>query len=366
MNPRIPMMQGLARAALRTRVSHPLRVQQASSAANLDWGTLGFSFVQTNSMVKYGWKDGGWDKGVLTTDFNLSLHSTSNAFHYGQAIFEGLKVFRGPDGAIRAFNSKANAARLRTGCLRFQMPEVPQEMFDEAIDRVVLDNTDFVPPYGHGAAMYLRPFLFGHGQQLGLGPAPEYTFGVVGCPVGAYYKGGLQAVDAVVVDDYDRAAPRGVGNIKCAGNYAADLKPSMAAKQQGFPICLYMDAKTNQYVEEFSTSNFIGITKDGTIVTPASSSILPSCTKGVLMQLAQDMGMKVEERPVAWEEVGELKEVAACGTAVVLTPISSITRGDEVVRFSGFDTISKLYNLITSIQLGEAEDKLGYTRVVGN
>jgi len=237
-------------------------------------------------------------------------------------------------------------------------------MFDAALDRVIKDNLDYVPPYGTGGSMYLRPFLFGHGAKLGLGPAPEYAFCVLGSPVGAYYKGGLQAIDALVVEKFDRAAPRGVGNIKAAGNYAPDVQPSHEAKAQGYPVCLYLDAKENEYVEEFSTSNFIGVTADGTVVTPTSSSILPSCTKGVVLQMARDMGLKVEERPVPWSEVATLKEVAACGTAVVLTPIQSITRGGSQIKFEGFETIAKLYEGVTALQTGEGPDPHGYTRVV--
>ena len=184
--------------------------------------------------------------------------------------------------------------------------------------------------------------------------------------MGAYYKGGLQAIDGLVVEAFDRAAPRGVGAIKAAGNYAPDVMPSSAAKEAGFPICLYLDAKENAYVEEFSTSNFIGIKQDGTMVTPSSPSILPSCTKGVILQLAADLGIKVEVRPVPWEEVETFREVAACGTAVVLTPIQSLTRGDKVIRFESFETISKVYEAVTNLQVGLSEDKHGYTRVVGS
>jgi branched-chain amino acid aminotransferase len=288
----------------------------------------------------------------------------ASVFHYGQALFEGLKAFHCEDGKVRVFNSRANAARLQMGCERLQMPVVPPDVFDAAIDRVVTDNLDYIPPYGHGGAMYLRPFLFGHGAKLGLGPAAEYSFCVIGSPVGAYYKGGLQAIDGLVVESADRAAPRGVGNIKCAGNYAPDVMPSSKAKEQGYPICLYLDAKENAYVEEFSTSNFIGITHDNVLVTPSSPSILPSCTKGVLLTLAADLGIKVEVRPVPWEEVATFKEVAACGTAVVLTPISSLTRGDTCHRFETFETISTLYNAVTDLQLGRIPDSHGYNRVV--
>jgi len=333
-------------------------------AHNIPWKELGFNFTPTQSMLRYRWKDGEWDAGALQQDFMLKIHSLSNALHYGQALFEGLKVFHCRDGKVRAFNSAANAARLENGCRRLRMPLVSLEMFDEAIDRVVKDNVDYVPPYGSGGSMYLRPFHFGHGAKLGLGPAPEYDFCVVGSPVGAYYKGGLEAIDALVVESFDRASPRGVGNIKVAGNYAPDVLPSYEAKESGFPICLYLDAKENAYVEEFSTSNFIGITKDGKVITPTSDSILPSCTKKVVLQQARDLGLTVEERPVRIDEVDSLKEVAACGTAVVLTPIKSITRGERVMRFSGFETIAKLYEAVTAVQTGEADDPHGYTRII--
>jgi branched-chain amino acid aminotransferase len=333
-------------------------------SSSIAWKQLGFDFTPTRSMVRYNWKDGSWDDGTLKQDFNLNIHALSNVMHYGQAIFEGLKAFHCRDGKVRVFNSGANAARLQSGCQRLHMPSVTTEMFDEAIDKVIGDNVDYVPPFGSGGSMYLRPFLFGHGAKLGLGPAPEYDFCIVGSPVGAYYKGGLQAIDALCVEGFDRAAPRGVGNIKAAGNYAPDVQPSAVAKEQGYPVCLYLDAKTNSYVEEFSTSNFIGIKNDGTLVTPTSDSILPSCTKAVLLQQAKDMGMTVEQRPVPWDEVQTFTEVAACGTAVVVTPIKSITRGGKVLTFEGHATLEKLYNAVTSVQTGEADDPHGYTRVV--
>jgi len=335
-----------------------------STVIGKPWKSLGFDFTPTRSMVRYSWKDGSWDEGALQPELSLTIHPLSNALHYGQAIFEGLKAFHCEDGKVRVFNSRANAARMHNGCMRLHMPLVPPETFDAAIDQYITDNADYVPPYGSGGALYLRPFLFGHGAKLGLGPAPEYAFCVLGSPVGAYYKGGLEAIDALVVEEFDRAAPRGVGNIKAAGNYAPDVQPAAAAKEKGYPVCLYLDAKENAYVEEFSTSNFIGVTKDGTIVTPTSDSILPSCTKGVVLQMARELGFVVEERPVPWEEVATLTEVAACGTAVVLTPIKSITRGDATINFDGFATIAKLYEAVTALQTGAAPDPHGLTRVV--
>lgn len=362
----------LRSVASRTARRLPLRApapaaafaSSAAPSADLDWATLGFAYQPTKTMIRYNWKDGSWDNGVMSTDFDVKIHSLSNVLHYGQGIFEGLKAFHCADGTVRTFNDIANVARLRRGAERLLMPVVSEEMFRDGCDRVLRDNVEYIPPFGHGGAMYLRPFLFGHGGALGLGPAPQYSFCVVGCPVGAYYKGGLQAIDAMVVENWDRAAPRGVGSIKVAGNYAPDVLPSSEAKKKGFPICLYLDAKTNSYVEEFSTSNFIGITKQGSLVTPASDSILPSTTKGVLLQAARDVGLQVEERPLAWDEVPELAEVAAVGTAVVLTPIQSITRAEVRHEFGGMETVSKLYNAVTGIQTAELPDPHGYTRVV--
>jgi len=337
---------------------------QRALSSKINWSSLGFDFVPTNSMVRYNYKDGAWDSGTMQSEFAISMHPCSNALHYGQALFEGLKAFHCQDGKVRVFNAPANHARMRNGCERMHMPFPDGAMFQDAIERVIKDNVEFVPPYGTGGAMYLRPFIFGHGAKIGLGPAPEYSFCVLGTPVGAYYKGGLQAIDALVMSQFDRAAPRGVGAIKAAGNYAPDIYPAALAKEKGYPVCLYLDAKTNSYIEEFSTSNFIGVKADGTVVTPESSSILPSCTKGVVLQMAREMGHTVEVRPVPWDEVASFKEVAACGTAVVLTPVASITRDDTVLQFDGFDTIAKLYKAVTGVQTGEAPDPHGWNKVV--
>jgi len=239
-----------ATSALLTRSAAPMRALQrhgraASTIIGVPWKSLGFDFTATRSMLRFNHRDGAWDQGALQSDLELKIHPLSNALHYGQALFEGLKAFHCADGQVRVFNSSANAARLQSGCQRLHMPTVPTEMFNAAIDRHIVDNADYVPPYGSGGALYLRPFLFGHGAKLGLGPAPEYAFCVMASPVGAYYKGGLEAIDALVVENFDRAAPRGVGNIKAAGNYAPDVQPSYDAKAQGFPVCLYLDAKEN-------------------------------------------------------------------------------------------------------------------------
>jgi branched-chain amino acid aminotransferase len=243
------------------------------------------------------------------------------------------------------------------------MPEVPPEMFVEACKTVVRDNMAYVPPYGSNGALYLRPVLFGSGPRIGLQPADEYTFLIMAIPVGDYYKGGLAPVPAVVISDFDRAAPRGVGGVKVAGNYAADLLPNMLGKKMGYPIGLYLDSKTRSFIEEFSTSNFVGFKDNGkTLVTPKSDSVLPSITNKSLMQLARDEGMKVEQREVPVTELAEFEEVVACGTAVVVTPVGKILVGDKVYNY-GSDvgkTTMKLYNRVRGIQNGVQEDKFGW------
>jgi branched-chain amino acid aminotransferase len=275
-----------------------------------------------------------------------------------------MKAFHCKDGKVRVFASDENSVRLNKGADRLNMPWVPLQLFRDTVDETIRLNAEYVPPYGTNGAMYIRPVLFGCGPQLGLGPAPEYIFGVVTVPVGSYYKSGLKAVDALVLDNYDRAAPLGVGSIKCAGNYGADVKPSKDAAKRGYTISLYLDAKDHKYVEEFSTSNFIAIDKKGAFVTPNSTSVLGSVTNKVLQQLARDMGLKVEVRPVAWDELPSMREIAACGTAVVITPIKSITRGSQVIKCGEINVLQQLYNKVRAIQVGDAADKHGFHRVV--
>lgn len=332
--------------------------------ASLDWSSLVFDYVPTNCISLSHYRDGRWTEGELSGPY-LPMHAMSNVLHYGQALFEGLKAFHTADGGVNLFNPNENAARMRSGSERLGMPVVPTEHFNELLDQCIEANLDYVPPFGTGGSLYLRPFLFGHGAKLGLGAAPEYTFGVLCSPVGTYYKTGIKPVDSVVVEAYDRAAPRGVGNIKAAGNYAADVMPSAEAVKAGYSIALYLDAATNGFVEEFSTSNFVAISADGkSFVTPESESILPSITNKMLMQLAADMGLKVERRPVAWDEVASFKEVAACGTAVIITPLKSVTRGAEKFEFDGFDTLKTLHDNVRALQTGEAEDVHGWCRRV--
>ena len=292
--------------------------------------------------------------------------------HYGQALFEGLKAFENKEHEIRLFRANDNAARLQRGARRLGMPEVPTELFNEMMDRVISENINYVPPYGSNGSLYLRPFLFGHGPKLGLGKAPTYTFGVLANPVGNYYPLGPKPVSGVVLPKYDRAAPFGVGNVKAAGNYAPDVVPSSDASARGYTIVLYLDAATHEYVEEFSTSNFVAVSKDGKkFITPDSPSILGSVTNMALQQIAKDIGMTVEKRPVKFSEVGSFKEVAACGTAVVITPLKDITderdpSNPKVVKIGdgNFPVMMELYNRVRAIQNGEAPDNHGWCRFV--
>lgn len=327
---------------------------------DIDWSSLGFRYMKTNSHIRYTWRDGAWDKGELVKEDNFKISIAASALHYGQACFEGLKVFKCKDGKVRAFRPQANAERMMRTALRTCMAPVEVPMFMDALKRVVNDNLDYIPPYGTGGSLYIRPLLIGSGPQIGVAPANEYTFFIMVMPVGPYYKGGLKPVSAAIYDDYDRAAPKGVGHVKVAGNYAASLYAHETAKHAGFPVELYLDAKSHKYVEEFATSNFFGIKPDGTYVTPDSPSVLPSVTNNTLKQLACDLGMPVETRPIPFEELETFSEIGACGTAVVVTPVSDITRGDKVIKLPTGDKCGpyteKLYHAVQDIQYGVSPD----------
>lgn len=330
----------------------------------IDWKSLGFNYMDVKCHIRHVWRDGKWDGGELVGDPHISLHVAASCLHYGQAAFEGMKAFMCRDGEVRVFRPRENAERMCRTAVRTCMPPVEPEMFLEAVRRVVRANIDYVPPYGTGGALYIRPLLIGSGPQIGVAPAHEYTFLVLVMPVGPYYKGGLKPVRAVVYDDWDRAAPLGMGDVKVAGNYAASLFAHEKAKRAGFPVELYLDAKTHTYVEEFATSNFLAITRDGRYVTPDSRSVLPSVTNKTLQRIAADLGMKVEVRPVPFSEVPGFAEVAACGTAVVVTPVCEIVRGGQSIRIGAPDgcgpVLQKLYDAVRAIQYGEAPDPHGW------
>ena len=329
---------------------------------SIDWNNLGFEYMDTNCHVKYTWKNGSWNKGELVNDPHISLHIGATSLHYGQACFEGLKAFKGEDGKIRIFRADENSKRLNSSARRTQMPEVPEETFIDAVKTAVEENIDFVPPYESGGALYIRPLLIGSGPRIGIQPADEYSFIVLVIPVGNYYKGGLKPVPAVIVDGYDRTAAGGTGAVKVAGNYAASLEPQKIAKEKGFPINLYLDAKEHKYIDEFGTSNFIAL-KGNMYITPKSDSILPSITNKSLMTLAEDMGMTVERRPIEVNEISNFDAVGACGTAVVITPVSEIHHHDHVYKVgdgSVHPRLHELYDRIAAIQKGKAEDKFNW------
>lgn len=332
---------------------------------NLDWSKLGFSYMDTACHIRYVWRDGRWNDGELVSEPFFSIHMAATALHYGQAAFEGLKVFCGKDGVVRAFRPQENARRLQASARRNCMAEVPEEMFIDAIRRVVRANLDYVPPYGTGASMYVRPLLLGTGAQIGVNAANEYTFIVMVMPVGAYYKGGLTPVRALVVEGYDRAAPHGTGNVKLGGNYGAALLPLKKVREKGFAIDLYLDAVEYKYIEEFGTSNFIAIDAKGAYVTPKSGSVLPSITNDGLQKVAAQLGMQVEVRPIEFAEVSQFQEIAACGTAVVITPVNEIVRGEQVIQVGPREgcgsVLEKIYNQYTAIQWAEIPDPFGWS-----
>ncbi len=335
---------------------------------DINWDELGFNYMDTNCHIRSVWRNGSWGPVELVDSPYLNLHIAATALHYGQSAFEGLKAFHCKDGKVRLFRAEQNARRMAATARRLCMQAVPEDLFLDAVRRVVQANIEYVPPYGTGGSLYIRPLLFGSGPQIGVSPAEEYVFLVLVLPVGPYYKGGLKPVRAIVLDDYDRAAPLGVGHVKVAGNYAASLEPHSIAHDQGFAVELYLDAREHRFIEEFGTSNFIGINKDGAYVTASSRSILPSVTNNGLQTLARSQGIPVEVRPVEFAELKNFAEIGACGTAVVITPVNEVVRGDAALRIGPEDgcgeVLESLYNQYTAIQRGDAPDAFGWTAEV--
>lgn len=330
----------------------------------IDWDNLGFEYTTTNTYLRYTFKDGKWDDGVSCAGDKIEISVAATALHYGQSAFEGLKAFTVKDGGVHIFRPLENAARMRLAASRLHMAPVSDEMFLRALRRLLSENKEYIPPYGHGASIYLRPLLFGSGARIGIKPADEYSFIVMCIPVGNYYRSGVNSIPAMIMDEFDRAAPFGLGHVKAAGNYVAGLEPSKLAAEQGFPICLYLDARERKYIEEFGTSNFIGITENNKFITPDSPSILKSITNMCFQEIAKSQGMEVEIRPVPVEELESFVEVAACGTAVGLAPISSIQYGDRLIRineYPGFGPkLQPLFDQYKAIQLGYAPDNFGW------
>ncbi len=329
---------------------------------NIEWEKLGFEFRPTKCNLRFTYKDGKWDEGRFFDTYDITLSVASNCLHYGQAIFEGMKAFRCADNRVCLFRPDANGERMQQSARHLLMPEFPVACFVEAARRVVAANIEYVPPYGTGGSLYVRPVMFGTTPQIGISSSLEYTLVFMVVPVGPYYKGGINPVDAMLSLDYDRAAPRGTGHIKAAGNYAASLYPSKIAKEHHCPVALFLDPKTHEFIDEFGTSNFLAITKDREYITPESPSVLPSVTNRSLMQVAADLGYKVTRRPIRRSELPELAEVAACGTAVVLTPVGRIFDGDKVYQYGNEigPVLKELYDAMTGIQYGTRPDTHGW------
>ena len=328
---------------------------------NVEWGKLPFGYFKTDYNVRCYFRNGEWGKLEVSSSEYISIHMAATALHYGQEAFEGLKVFRGRDGKIRIFRWQENAKRLQNSARGILMAEVPDEVFKEAVWTVVKLNEKFVPPYGTGASLYIRPLLAGTGPQVGVKPASEYLFMVFVGPVGPYFKEGFKPVKVQIARDFDRAAPLGTGVFKVGGNYAASLRAGERAHAEGYSAALFLDAREKKYIDEAGPANFFGI-KNNTYVTPKSVSILPSITNMSLRQLAIDLGLTVEERPIPVEELESFEEVGACGTAAVISPICAIDDRDNnqiytYCKDGNAGPIStKLYQKLQAIQFGDEPD----------
>ncbi len=338
-------------------------------SVNLDWCNLGFEYIKTPYRYVARFKDGKWSDGELTTDDKVVLTECAGVLQYAQTVFEGLKAYTTEDGRIVTFRPDMNAERMEQSAARLEMPVFPRDKFLEAVDMVVAANRDYVPPYGSGATMYLRPYMFGSSAVIGVKPAQEYEFRIFCTPVGPYFKGGAKPI-SIRVSDYDRAAPRGTGHIKAGLNYAMSLYAIVDAHNKGFDENMYLDAATRTFVEETGGANFIFITKDGKVVTPKSDSILPSITRRSLCYVAEHkLGMTVEHRPVKFEEIKDFAECGLCGTAAVISPVGKIyDHGDEICLPSGMDEMGpvtkKLYDALTGIQMGRIEAPEGWIREI--
>lgn len=336
---------------------------------NLNWNELKFSYIKTDYRYLSFYKNGIWDEGNLIESNELILNEGSPILHYGQGAFEGLKAFTQKNGSIAIFRPDMNCKRLNLSAKRLLMPEIKEDKFLDALEKVIKSNYRWIPPYGVDASFYLRPFEIGIGENLGVKPANEYLFYVFGVPVGPYFKEGFKPV-SMIVSDFDRAAPRGTGNVKVGGNYAASLLPHEKAIDEGYSDCIYLDPKENKYIEEAGAANFFGITKDGRFLTPKSDSILQSITRLSLMQIAEDqLKLKVEETKIPIDSLDQFVEVGACGTAAVITPIGKIKYKDREFVFydngkSAGPISTKLYNILLSIQRGEIQDKYNWLYIV--
>ena len=335
----------------------------------INWSELSFGYMKTDYNVRSYYRDGKWSDPEIESSEMISLHMAATCLHYGQEAFEGLKAFRGKDGKVRIFRMRDNALRLQSSSRGIMMAEVPVELFEEMVLTAVKKNMRFVPPYESGASLYIRPLLIGISAQVGVKPSKEYMFLIFVTPVGPYFKEGFQPTPMVIMREYDRAAPLGTGTYKVGGNYAASLVSGEKAHEMGYSAVIYLDAKEKKYIDECGPANFFGI-KNNTYITPESTSILPSITNKSLMQLAEDMGMKVERRRVPEEELATFEEAGACGTAAVISPILRI---DDISENKSYyyckdgkagPISEKLYHKLRAIQYGDEPDVHGWVTVV--
>lgn len=336
--------------------------------ANLDWGTLPFGYMKTDFHLEYYFKNGKWAEAKVVDRDTIEMSMAAACLHYGQEAFEGLKAYEHKDGTVSLFRPEENAKRMQSSAKKLLMQEVPTEIFLEAVEKVVQLNKRFIPPFGTGASLYIRPLLIGISGILGVQPADEYLFLVFASPVGPYFKEGLKPTKFMIEETMKRAATGGTGDVKVGGNYAASLRVTRKAREMGFTEVIYLDSEKGEYLDESGPANFFGISKEGKYITPESDTILPSITNKSLMTLAQDLGMGMERRSVRVEEIFDFTEAGCCGTAAVISPIKSLMYKGKTIVYCQTDDVGprsqKLYDLLTAIQSGEAEDKHKWNRIV--
>lgn len=336
---------------------------------NLDWSNLGFGYMKTDKRFVANFKDGAWDDGVITEDDKVVISECAGVLQYAQTCFEGMKAYTTQDGHVVIFRPDMNAERMANSCRRLEMPVYPEDKFVEAVAKTVKANDAWVPPFGSGASLYIRPYMFGSNPVIGVKPADEYQFRILVTPVGPYFKGGAKPL-TIKVSDFDRAAPHGTGHIKAGLNYAMSLHAIVTAHEEGYAENMYLDPATRTKVEETGGANFIFVTKDGKVVTPKSDSILPSITRRSLIYVAKEyLGLEVEEREVLFDEVKDFAECGLCGTAAVISPVGKIVdHGKEICLPSGMDEMGpvtkKLYETLTGIQMGRIEAPKGWIYTV--
>ena len=336
---------------------------------NLDWSNLGFGYMKTDKRFVANFKDGAWDDGVITEDDKVVISECAGVLQYAQTCFEGMKAYTTQDGHVVIFRPDMNDERMANSCRRLEMPVYPEDKFVEAVAKTVKANDAWVPPFGSGASLYIRPYMFGSNPVIGVKPADEYQFRILVTPVGPYFKGGAKPL-TIKVSDFDRAAPHGTGHIKAGLNYAMSLHAIVTAHEEGYAENMYLDPATRTKVEETGGANFIFVTKDGKVVTPKSDSILPSITRRSLIHVAKEyLGLEVEEREVLFDEVKDFAECGLCGTAAVISPVGKIVNhGEEICLPSGMEkmgpTIQKLYDTLTGIQMGKIEAPKGWIYTV--